>query len=227
MKIKPLTVIAVIVATVLFMAIRGCQKSRSELNATMAVLDMTEQKFKDFKTKSDLNAARSMQAIFNLESLLAARKAEIARLAKELGIKPKSIKEIVHVEVEGKDSVVLVRLDTVYYPYPSSPELPPAPVPYVYEDKWNHFEAFVDGDQVGLLYTVTDSITIVSTQEKGGTVISALSSNPAIRITGMSSVTVKDKKIGRFGIGPQITVGYTDKPVFVPGIGVHWSLIRF
>lgn len=225
MKLKPLILIAIITAAMLFMAIRGCQKNSSDLKATMEYLDLTEQKFKDFKTKSDLNAARSKQTILNLESLLAAKKAEIARLVKELGIKPKRIKEIVEVAIEGKDSVVLVKLDTVYYP--SSPEAPPVPIPYVYEDKWNHFEAFVDGDQIGLLYTVTDSITIVSTREKGGTVISALSSNPAIRITGLSSVTVKDKKVGRFGIGPQLTVGYTDKPVFVPGIGVHWSLIRF
>ncbi len=224
MKIKPLLIIAAIAAIMLFLAIRGCQKNSSDLKATNEYLSLTEQKFKEFKTKSDLNAAKANQQILSLESLLAVRNREITRLVRELGLKPKKIKEIVEVVIEGRDSVKLKR-DTVYYP--STPGEPSGPIPYFHEDKWNRFEAFVDGDEIGLVYAITDSISIVTTKEKGGTKISALSSNPAIRITGLSSVTVKDKKIGRFGIGPSLTVGYTDRAIVVPGIGLHWSLIRF
>ena len=156
--------------------------------------------------------------------MLAVKNREITRLARELGLKPKKIKEIVEVVIEGRDSVVL-RRDTLYYP--SSPDEPQQPIPFVYEDKWNSFQAYLDGNEIGLVYAITDSISIVTTKERGGTKISALSSNPAIRITGLSSVTVKDKKIGRFGIGPSLTVGYTGKVVVVPGVGLHWSLIRF
>jgi len=224
MKIKPLLIIAGITAIMLFLAIRGCQKNSSDLRATNEYLSLTESKFKEFKTKSDLHAAKANQQILSLESLLAVKNREITRLARELGLKPKRIKEIVEVVIEGKDSVIL-RRDTVYYP--SSPDEPQQPIPFVYEDKWNSFQAYQSGDQIELIYAITDSISIVTTKERGGTKISALSSNPAIRITGLSSVTVRDKKIGRFGIGPSLTVGYTDKVVVVPGIGLHWSPIRF
>lgn len=224
MKRIPLAIIGTITLLMLFLDIRGCRKNSSDLKTTNEYLSLTESKFKEFKTKSEMNAARANQQILSLESLLAVKNKEIARLVKELGLKPKKIKEIVEVVIEGKDSIVL-RHDTLYYP--SSPDAPSEPIPFVYEDKWNSFQAYLDGNQIGLVYAITDSITIVKTKKKGGTEISALSSNPAIRITGLSSVMVEDKKVGRFGIGPTLTVGYTDKPVFVPGIGVHWSLIRF
>lgn len=224
MKIKPLLIIAAITAIMLFLAIRGCRKNSRDLKATNEYLSLTESKFKEFKTKSDLHAAKANQQILSLESLLAVKNREIARLARELGLKPKKIKEIVEVVIEGKDSVIL-RRDTLYYP--SSPDEPQQPIPFVYEDKWNSFQAYLDGNEIGLVYAITDSISIVTTKERGGTKISALSSNPAIRITGLSSVTVKDKKVGRFGIGPSVTFGYNDKAVIVPGIGVQWSLIRF
>lgn len=224
MKIKPLLIIAAATAIMLFLAIRGCQKNSRDLKATNEYLSLTEQKFKEFKTKSELNAAQANQQILSLEALLIVKKREIARLTKELGLKPKKIKEIIEVVVEGKDSVILKR-DSFYYE--STPETPHALIPYVYEDKWNSFQAFQDGDEIGLVYAITDSIAIVKTKERGGTKISAISSNPAIRITGLSSVMVEDKKIGRFGIGPSLTVGYTNKAIVVPGIGIHWSLIRF
>lgn len=224
MKRVPLAIIATITAVMLFLAIRGCQKNRADLNATNEYLSLTEQKFKEFKTKSDLNAAKANQQILSLESLIVVKNREITRLVRELGLKPKKIKEIVEVVIEGKDSIVL-RRDTVYYP--STPDEPSKPVPFVYEDKWNSFQAYQNGNEIELVYAITDSLSIVTTKEKGGTKISALSSNPAIRITGLSSVTVKDKKIGRFGIGPSLTVGYTDRAIVVPGIGLHWSLIRF
>lgn len=224
MKIKPLLFIGTITAIMLVLAIRGCQKNSRDLRATNEYLSLTEQKFKEFKTESGLNAAKANQQILSLESLLAVKNREITRLARELGLKPKKIKEIVEVVIEGKDSIVLKR-DSFYYE--SNPDAPNQPIPFVYEDKWNSFQAFQSGDQIELIYAITDSISIVTTKERGGTKISALSSNPAIRITGLSSVTVKDRKIGRFGIGPSLTVGYTDKIVVVPGIGLHWSLIRF
>ncbi len=224
MKKIPLAIIGTITAIMLFLAIKGCMDNKDDLNATNEYLSLTEQKFKEFKTESGLNAAKANQQILSLEALLVIKKREIARLTKELGLKPKRIKEIVEVAIEGRDSVIMKR-DTVYYP--SSPDEPQKPIPYVYEDKWNSFQAYQSGDQIELIYAITDSISIVTTKERGGTKISALSSNPAIRITGLSSITVKDKKIGRFGIGPSLTVGYTDKMVVVPGIGLHWSFIRF
>lgn len=224
MKIKPLLIIAVLVAIALFLSIRGCYSNKQALNETSEYLELTERKFKEFKTTSELNAARVNQQLMTLESLLALKKREVAKLANELSLRPKRIREIVEVTIEGKDSIILKR-DTVYYP--ETMESPATPIPFVYEDKWNSFQAFLEGDQIGLLYAITDSLTLVTTRENGGTQITAMSSNPAIRITGLSSVTVQDKKVGRFGIGPSLTVGYTNKPVFVPGIGVHWSLIRF
>lgn len=205
MKIKPLLIIGAIALIMLFLAIRGCQKNKRDLSATNSYLAMTEQKFKEFKTESDLNAAKANQQILSLEGLLLVKKREIARLVKELGLKPKRIEKIVEVVIEGKDSVVL-RRDTMYYE--STPEAPGTPIPYVYEDKWNSFQAFVDGDEVALLYSITDSISIVTTKERGGFKVQALSSNPAIRITGLSEIKVGTEKKKRWWVAPvSIAIG--------------------
>jgi len=205
MKIKPLLIILGIAAIMLFLAIRGCQKNSRDLKATNEYLSQTEVRFKEFKTKSDLNAAEANQQILSLEALLTVKKREIARLTKELGLKPKKIKEIVEVVIEGKDSVVLKR-DSFYYE--SSPDIPSQPIPFVYEDKWNSFQAFQSGDQIELLYAITDSISLVTTKERGGFKVQALSSNPAIRITGLSQIKVDDKKKKRWWVVPvSIVVG--------------------
>jgi hypothetical protein len=199
MKIKPLLIIAGIAAIMLFLAIRGCQKNKQDLQATNEYLSLTESKFKEFKTVSGLNAAKANEQILSLEALLLIKKREIARLTKELGLKPKRIKEIVEIVIEGKDSIVLKR-DSFYYE--SSPDIPNQPIPFVYEDKWNSFQAYQSGEQIELLYAITDSISLVTTKEKGGFKVQALSSNPAIRITGLSQIKVEDKKPKRWWIVP-------------------------
>ena len=199
MKIKPLLIIAGIAAIMLFLAIRGCQKNKQDLQATNEYLSLTESKFKEFKTKSDLNAARANEQILSLEALLLVKKREIARLTKELGLKPKRIKEIVEIVIEGKDSIILKR-DSFYYE--SSPDIPNQPIPFVYEDKWNSFQAYQSGEQIELLYAITDSISLVTTKEKGGFKVQALSSNPAIRITGLSQIKVADEKKKRWWVVP-------------------------
>jgi uncharacterized lipoprotein YehR (DUF1307 family) len=203
MKKIPLLITMTVLLTALILAIRGCRKNASDLRNTNEYLNATELNFKAFKTKSDLNAAMSNQKILSLESLLAAKKGEIAKLVKELGLKPKRIKELVEVVIQGEDSITL-RVDTLYYP--SSPDEPTRPIPYVYEDKWNRFEAFLDGDEIGLVYAITDSISIVTTKEKGGYKIQALSSNPAIRITGLSEIKVNEKKKKRWWVVPTTVI---------------------
>lgn len=199
MKIKPLLIIAGIAAIMLFLAIRGCQKNKQDLQATNEYLSLTESKFKEFKTKSDLNAARANEQILSLEALLLVKKREIARLTKELGLKPKRIKEIVEIVIEGKDSIILKR-DSFYYE--SSPDIPNQPIPFVYEDKWNSFQAYQSGEEINLIYAITDSISLVTTKEKGGFKVQALSSNPAIRITGLSQIKVADEKKKRWWVVP-------------------------
>lgn len=226
MKIKPLLVIGTITLLMLFLAIRGCRKNSRDLKATNEYLSLTESRFKAFKTESGLNAAKANQQILSLESLLAVKNREIARLVRELGLRPKKIKEIVEVVIEGRDSVIL-RRDTLYENYVSTPEEPTKPIPFSYKDKWNQFDAYLDGDQIGLSYYISDSLTLVKTKKGRKTTISALSSNPAIKIVGLNSIEVSEGRVKRFGIGPTLTVGYAGKPVFVPGIGVQWSLIRF
>jgi hypothetical protein len=223
MKPKPLLITMSIVAVLLFLAIRGCQRNKGELAATNEYLRLTERKFEMFKTESGLNAAMAAQSIVSLNALLLAENKEVSRLEKELKLKRKTINEVTYITLEGKDSVVLVR-DSFYYE--STPDGPARPVPFVYKDRWNSFVASFDGDNIGLEYSISDSLVIVTTKEKGGTVVRALSSNPAIKITGLSSKTIEDKKVGRIGIGPTLTLGYTDKIVVVPGIGLQYSLIR-
>lgn len=226
MKIKPLLIVLAAVAAVLFLAIRGCQKNRADLKATNEYLSLTEQRFKEFKTKSELNAAQAGSQILSLESLLAVKNREIARLVRELKLKPKYITEYAEVVINGKDSVVL-KVDTLYESYTSTPEEPTRPIPFSYKDKWNQFDAYLDGDQIGLSYSISDSLSLVRTKNGGKSTISALSSNPAIRIVGLNSIEVGDDGDKRFGIGPSLTIGYTGKVVVVPGVGIHWSLIRF
>ena len=199
MKIKPLLIIAGIAAIMLFLAIRGCQKNKQDLQATNEYLSLTESKFKEFKTVSGLNAAKANEQILSLEALLLIKKREIARLTKELGLKPKRIKEIVEIVIEGKDSIILKR-DSFYYE--SSPDIPNQPIPFVYEDKWNSFQAYQSGEEINLIYAITDSISLVTTKEKGGFKVQALSSNPAIRITGLSQIKVADKKPKRWWVVP-------------------------
>lgn len=200
MKIKPLLIVTFIAAILLFLAVRGCHKNSQDLKAVSEVLDLERQEFKEFRTESGLRAAEANQQIMSLEALLVAKKREVARLTKELGLKPKKITEVVEIEVSGKDSIVM-KIDTAWYP--SSPEEPQQPAPYVYEDKWNSFQAFQTGDQIQLLYAITDSISIVTTKERDGFKVQALSSNPAIRITGLSQVVVgEERKKKRWWIVP-------------------------
>lgn len=226
MKKIPLAIIATIALLMLFLAIRGCQKNSRDLKATNEYLSLTEQKFREFKTESGLNAAKANQQILTLQALLTVKSREIVRLVGELKLKPKHITEYVEVVIEGKDSVILKR-DTLYENYVSTPEEPTKPIPFSYKDKWNQFDAYLDGDQIGLSYSISDSLTLVKTKKGRKTTISALSANPAIKIVGLNSIEVSEDRTKRFGIGPTLTFGYADKVVFVPGIGVQWSLIRF
>lgn len=210
MKIKPWFQIAILVAlaVLLMLSVQKCGQNKSAYEETLTMLDRTETEFMEFKTTSGLNAANAKLQVGTLEAVIAANRLQIARLEKELKLKPRAIKELINVYLEGEDSVVLKR-DTTYVNVESTPE---APTPFVYEDEWNSFQAFVSGDEIGLLYSISDSIALVTTYDNGGlfkkgsTTITAVSSNPAITIKGLSSTKVAEKKKNRWWV-PVVAVG--------------------
>ena len=80
MKKIPLAIIAVITLIMLFLAVRGCQKNKSDLKATNEYLSLTEQKFEEFKTESGLNAAKPNEQLLSLDALLLIKNRYISRL---------------------------------------------------------------------------------------------------------------------------------------------------
>ena len=227
--IKGTFLVGIALALVLWQ--RSCSNYKSRLADTTAMLDSTELRFEQFKTESGLNAASAREQAVSYEILIASKSREIEKLRKELKFKPKNIRELVYVTLEGKDSVVLVR-DTTYVNVESTPE---TPEPFVYEDKWNSFQAFVSGGEIGLLYSITDSLAIVTTEvpgkwfKRGYSQVQAMSSNPAITITGLSSTVIEDPKVGRWSVGPYIGVGIDEglRPVANAGVGVQFAFLRF
>lgn len=217
------------IALALILWQRTCSNYKSRLADTTALLDSTELRFKQFKTESDLNAASVRQQITTYDILLASKSREIEKLRRELKFKPKNIKELVYVTLEGKDSVVLRQIlvpgDSIFMDAE----------PYVYEDKWNIFQAYQSGGQIGLLYSITDSLSIVTTRhpgtlfKRGYNEVQAVSSNPAIVITGLSSTAIQDPKAGRWSVGPYAGVGIDQdlKPMANIGIGVQYAFLRF
>ena len=233
MKIKNWIKISALVALaiVAILAIRGCQSNKKAYDSTLGLLDMTDNHFRMYKTVSELNAAVARQRITGLDGLLILKSSEIERLKKELRVKPKTIKELVEIYIQGKDSVVLRKVETIV----DNSTVKLWEDHYSYEDGWNKFDAYAKDGKLGLSYSITDSISIVSERVNGGlfrrgyTQVQALSYNPAVRITGLSSVAVADPKIKRWSIGPYVGYGIDSniKPNFTVGVGVQYGLLRF
>lgn len=188
MKKGPALTIMAILAIIAILAISRCTKYKNQALDTDLMLDLTEKKFTAFKTESGLNAGRADSKIMDLQTLLALEKDKVNKLTRELNLKPRAITKIVEVQLEGKDSVILKR-DTLLYA-----ETYETPAPFTFKDKWNYFEAFVDGDEIGLVYAIQDSIQLVETAENGRRTFTAMTSNPAVRITGLSSITIDAPK---------------------------------
>lgn len=214
-------------AIALVMAISTCSRNAERYETALAAIDITENQFRAFKTKSGLNAAKADAQIGTLQQVIDAMEGKMGKLQKELELKPKSIEKVVTIYVEGQDSVVMVRDTMVKYVY-SGREISP----YIYRDAWNSFEAYMGDDgQIGLKYSVMDSIYLVQHVEKGGVFkrkkssVSALSMNPAVSIKGLSSLEVAKEKRKRVSVGPFVGLGTDGKAT--AGVGVQYGLIQF
>jgi len=188
MKKIPAILLFTALVLALFFAVRSCSAHKATSEELTSSITKERRAFEEFKTESGLNAGRAEAEILSLQALMATKAAELDALKKELRLKPKTVTRWVTVTTEGKDSIVLKR-DTLWYP-----ETPSRPRPFTYYDDWNYFEAFVDGDSINVNYAITDSLTLVETKDGGTTTVTAMSSNPAIRITGVKPVVVQKEE---------------------------------
>lgn len=204
MKRNPALIIIIALSLLAILAISQCSKYKSRTADYSLILDLTEKKFEAFKTEAGNNAAKSGAKILDLQTLLILEKEKVDKLVKQLRLKPKSITRIIETQLEGKDSIILQR-DTILYPESSE-----RPSPYVFQDKWNYFEAYDMGGEIGLSYSITDSLYIVETKDGNRRNFTAYTSNPAVRITGMSAIVIDEpaKKKKKWWIVPAaIAVG--------------------
>ena len=206
-----------LLAIALFFLYRRSAKTNityvSNLAAAMDSVDV-------YKAESGLWAARAGELTVTLAEVEAVKNAEIERLVRELRIKPKEITRLVNVYLEGGDSIVLTPVEV-----DASTQFEGR---YTYRDDWNFFEAWVSEPNIGLTYSVTDSISIVSHTERVGLFkreykVSAISYNPAIKILGLNSLIIEQPqrklRIGGF-VGP--SVGIDGKVNVSVGVGLVW-----
>lgn len=185
----------------LIIAVISVQQCNSNLERRLgaeAMLNMAEAKFEALKTESGNNAAKTRQQVATYEVLLAAKGAEIERLRKQLGIRPRAIKEYVEVFIKGGDTLRLTQ--TV------SKDSFITSAPYEYRDNWNLFQAYQVGNEIELLYGVQDSLRFVWSETVGGIEVQAINSNPSITFTGLNSFTIPPKAVKRkrfvLSVGP-------------------------
>jgi len=197
MKKLPALITIAALALIAILAIQRCSFHKQKDKDSTALLDLNEKKFTQFKTESGKNAGMADARIMDLQTLLALEKTKVARLAKELNLTVKDIKRIVDVQLEGKDTIKLTQVDTIYYPETKEPDEPRpyfAVRPYVFEDRWNYFEAYLNDGEIDINYSITDSIQIVETKSGNTRTFTAFNSNPAIRIKGMQAIVIEEPK---------------------------------
>jgi hypothetical protein len=183
MKIKPLLILLAIAILTIGLSIHSCRLSVKQLNSTNEYLALCENNFKKYKEVAEADAIIASEKITELESIASKKDLEIKRLAGRPMPKP------IYVNIEKWKHDTITKRDSFYYE--SSPELPPAIIPYVWEDRWNSFQAFEEDGTIGLLYGITDSISVTLEGPIG--LIS--NSNPSVRLIGSTQfeVPVKEK----------------------------------
>jgi len=208
----------------LILAIRECssnERRNAEITLLYSNLDSVANVY---RSTSDFWVAEAVRINAEYRDFKAIMDRKVARLEKELKVKPKSIKEYIEVFIEGKDSVILEPVfvaaeDTTFEKT------------YKYEDEWNIFEVWASEPNVGLSYYVSDSIDVVTHYDgglfrRGQWQTSVISYNPAIQIRGLRSISIKQKE-------PVVTLGFqtgygVTKGGFGPyaGIGAQVNLVR-
>jgi len=210
------------------LAVEKCHQNQNKATELTKLLEIKSKEAEKFKTESGLNAAKAEQAQASLADFKEAYGKEIRKLKAELRIKPKSITEYVEVQIGATDTVylekktqVVILRDTTYEGN------------YVYDDEFNHFEAWSVNDVIGLVYSIEDSLHIANTYDKklfkrGEYTTTVFSMNPSVSIRGVNSVKIKER-VKRFAVGPQIGVliGRDFRPAPYVGVGATYGLVRF
>jgi hypothetical protein len=178
MKIKPLLILLAITTLAIGLSIRSCRLVVRKLDSTNEYLALCENNFKKFKEAAEADAIIASKKVLKLDSVVSSKDVEISKL------KNRPLQKPIYVNVDRWKHDTITKRDSFYYE--SSPELPPAIIPYVWEDKWNSFQAYEEDGTIGLLYGITDSITVTLDGSQG--VIS--NSNPSVRLIGATSFEV-------------------------------------
>lgn len=144
--------------------------------------------------------------------------------------------------IESVKEIKVVVKDTVKVEVPKTEfvdviqkinELNPGTIATI-DDRWLTMDVIYDGLFFTFPYESRDSITLIDSRKKrlfrpDETTITAISHNPNSRITGLTSLSVKNRA-RRLGVGPFVGFGWdgtTLKPEVVLGLGVSYQLISF
>lgn len=213
MKLQPwvkyLIIAGLIVALIL--AVRSCSKNKNASLETASLLVDLKKEADFYKTEAGKWAAETEVVKTEYATFKEVYGSKIKDLEDQLRKKPKQVKELVEIYIEGKDTVYLTKVSYRGVPIDTGTAFEGN---YLYEDKWNRFEAWVAEPTIGLNYSVTDSLSLMTWEEKGGlfksprTKTTVISHNPAVQIRGLESISFEQKQ-PLFTIGLQAGYGVT------------------
>ena len=221
--------LACLLGCVVFMLIDCSNDIQNEAHLkswkSVAITNATEVKL--WKNQEGLSRARAGVAEADRDILEQAYGEQFRAMRKELDIKSKQLQSATFIKTQTSGSIKTITRDSLIYLDTTQVK---AKV-FQFRDRWATINGIFSRDSLSLNYSFVDSLTIATSWRRKHLFanrelqIDALSSNPYSSITGLSSLTVRDPKKSRVGIGPFVGIGLNGKPVI--GIGVQYSLLKF
>lgn len=144
-------------------------------------------------------------------------------------------------DLKNKGSATIIKTETVYDTIKKlSPELAKQIEHLregIFDSVHNRYISSVFGFRGNNSYfnlMVHNNVSVVIGEEKQGfmkprrTVVTVSDDNPYSSTKGVRTFSVEGKKVSRFGVGPQIGYGFTEKgSTYYIGVGVNYNLINF
>ena len=192
---------------------------------SVAVTNATEVKL--WKNQAGLSRARAGVAEADRKILEEVYAEQFRAMRKELDVKNKQLQSATFIKTNTSGEIKTPTKDSLIYLDTTKVK---AKV-FEFRDRWATINGYFLRDSLSLRYSFVDSLTIATSWRRKHLFanrelqIDAISSNPHSSITGLSSLTVRDPKKSRIGIGPFVGIGINGKPVI--GLGVQYSFFKF
>lgn len=217
-----LVVFLLVVAGLIYSNYRKEQK----IGELGSVIDAKNAKIAYYVNKLGEEVASKVVAEASLETLKITHKEELESITKRFNIKLRNLAAAATIETVTTDTVYVTKVvqDSVQNPVTT----------YSYEDNWISFELRDSeiGDPV-FTWTAYDKIDIAASWKRRGLFkskelyVDVVSSNPHVRVTGLNSLRVTNKKTP-FGISFVAGYGIAGNGLspFI-GVGASYTIIRF